>query len=168
VEANQNIDRRFYPLKLLVIPVVVLLPLLLYSILSQPQMINHDCAFILHGAQLIIDGKHPMTDFLDMAPPLTFYSVVPLCFIAQSLSLQLPLAWNLLCFAFVCVSSALAILIVRRDSDKHTPFDWLMIGPLFCAFLLWNLVITYHLGQREHLFVLTFFLFFLSRWKNGH
>lgn len=170
MEANQKNYRRFYPLNLLVIPGVVLLSLLLYSILSQPQMINHDCAFILHGAQLILDGKHPLTGFLDMAPPLTFYSVVPFCFIAQSLSMQMPLAWNLLCFAFICVSYALAILIVRRDSDKHSARDWLMIGPLFCGFLLWNLVITYHLGQREHLFVLTFFLFFLSRWKRslGH
>ena len=170
MEANQNIDRRFYPLKLLVIPGVVLLSQLLFSILSQPQAINHDCAFILHGAQLILDGKHPMSGFLDMAPPLTFYSVVPICLVSQSLNIQLPLVWNLLCFVFVCLTYALAVLIVRRDSDKLTARDWFMVGPLFSGFLLWNLVITYHLGQREHLFVLTFFLFFLLRWKRllGH
>ena len=165
MEANQNNDRRFYPLKLLVIPGVVLLSQLLFSILSQPDTINHDCAFILHGAQLILDGRHPMSGFLDMAPPITFYALVPFCFLCQSFALPLALTWNLLCWGFICATYILAILIVEKDADKHTAMDWLMVGPLFCGFLLWNLVMSYHLGQREHLFVLTFFLFFLLRWK---
>lgn len=33
-----------------------------------------------------------------------------------------------------------------------------------CGFLLFNLVLGFHFGQREHLFVLTYFPFYLMRW----
>jgi hypothetical protein len=167
LEANLDNANRSYPLKLLVIPGVVLLTQLLYSIYSHPGSINHDCAFILHGAQLILSGKHPIGGFLDMAPPLTFYSVIPVCIISDALSIPVGIIWSYLCFIAVGLTMVAATIIVRQDSEKMAARDWLLIGPLFCGFMLWHLAIGYHLGQREHLFVLSFFLMFLIRWKES-
>lgn len=171
MEANSNDSRTLnqssFPKSLVVIPGVVLLLQLLFSIFSQPELLNHDCAFILHGAQLILDGQHPIRDFVDMAPPLVFYSVVPICLAAKLFGASIASVWTLFCFFTICAVYIIAAKLVIKDSDKLPTRDFLMLGPLMTGFLLWQLAATYHLGQREYLFSIFFFLLFLVRWKRS-
>jgi hypothetical protein len=40
----------------------------------------------------------------------------------------------------------------------------MLLGPMLFAFLIFNIPLFYHFGQREHIFVITFMPFFLMRW----
>ena len=60
-----------------------LLPLLLMleGIWLAPERINHDCAAYLQYGALLLDGKLPYVDFVDVNPPLIVYiSAVPAFF----------------------------------------------------------------------------------------
>jgi len=57
--------------------------------------------------------------------------------------------------------------VVRAAKDIE-PVDWLAIGPLFSGFLLFNLIVGFHFGQREHLFVLALFPFVLIQWLRAN
>ncbi len=155
-----------YPLKLLVVPAVVLLAQFMSAIIAEPNFINHDCAFLFHGAQLLMDGKKPFVDFVDMVPPLAFYSLIPLLILSKIVGLTIELTWSLTCF-FTVILSVIAGIAITRNSTNMRLNDWLSLGPLFTSFLLLNLVFLYHTGQREFLFVIWFFLVFLCRWQRS-
>lgn len=171
MEANSNDSRTLkqslLPKSLVVIPGVVLLLQLLFSIFSQPGLLNHDCAFILHGAQLILDGQHPIRDFVDLAPPLVFYSVVPIALAAKLFGASVGSVWTIFSFLTICAAYIIASMLVIKDSDKLPTRDFLMLGPLLMGSLLWQLAATYHLGQREYFFSIFFFLLFIVRWKRS-
>lgn len=134
--------------------------------MAEPRFVNHDCAFLLHGARLLLDGKQPFVDFVDMVPPLAFYAFVPVWWVSLSAKLPIELTWSLLCFALELASIVLAIRVVATEASLKLN-DWLCLGPLFSGYLMFNLFSFYHLGQREHLFVIAFFPVFLIRWQRS-
>jgi hypothetical protein len=165
-DIRQGVSLPAYPLKLLIVPAVVLLIQLSILIFSDPYFINHDCAFLLHGARLIMAGKQPFIDFIDIVPPLAFYFLLPFWTIVQSFSIPVEPAWSIFVWTSILVSF-LASLVVVRQPENMLVEDWISIGPLLTSFLLLNLVFMFHLGQREHLFVLAFFVVFLIRWQRS-
>lgn len=161
-----RVDLPRYPLKLLVLPAVILLGLFLQHIIQDPSFLNHDCAFLLHGARLLMDGKKPFVDFVDMVPPLAFYSFIPVWVISKLSAVSIELTWSLICWSTVLISTVAGIMVTRNSTNWRVN-DWLSLGPLFVSFLLLNLVFLYHTGQREYLFVVSFFVVFLIRWQRS-
>ncbi|GEM_PF-713299 len=165
-----NIDRSVrlpgYPLKVLTIAGVILLAQLLIEFLQHPTFLNHDCAFLLHGSRLLMDGKVPFVEFVDMVPPLAFYSLIPVWGLSELTRLSIELTWSIVCWCAVLFSTVAAV-VVTRNSNNMRLNDWLSLGPLFFSFLLLNFVFLYHIGQREYLFLLSFFVVFLIRWQRS-
>lgn len=157
-----------FPLRLLVIPGAVLL-VQIFCKLFQPAsflFINHDVAFDLHCGESLLDGKIPYVDCIDIAPPALYYMyTIPWCISRLTSTDVVPVCLALIYLATM-VSSICTLLLFRNailpaDKNEH---DWLAFGPLFFAFLLFNLTITYHAGQRECAFVLAFWPFVIVRW----
>ncbi len=166
VTPTTRVELPKYPLKLLILPAVILLGLFLQHLVQDPSFLNHDCAFLLHGARLLMDGKKPFVDFVDMVPPLAFYSFIPVWLISKLSTVSIELTWSLICWCTVLISTVAGIMVTRNCNNWRVN-DWLSIGPLFVSFLLLNLVFLYHTGQREYLFVVSFFVVFLIRWQRS-
>ncbi|MDZ4835585.1 MAG: hypothetical protein SGJ27_17560 [Candidatus Melainabacteria bacterium] len=161
---DTNLPR--YPVHILIVTGMALLSLLLVRVLAEPNFLNHDCAFLLHGARLLLDGRQPFNDFVDMVPPLAFYMFVPVWAITAVSGVGVALVWNLLCVAYTALTVVLGIIVVRPTGNMKRS-DWLSIGPLFCGFLLFTIASMYHIGQREQLFVLAMWLMLLVRWQRS-
>lgn len=164
--SRQSDDLSSYPLILLVVPAAILLGLFMQHIVNNPTFLNHDCAFLLHGARLLMDGKVPFVDFVDMVPPLAFYSFIPIWTVSKLTAISIELTWSITCWCIVLLATVAGIMVARNSTNWRVN-DWLSLGPLFASFLLLNLVFLYHTGQREYLFVVTFFVLFLIRWQRS-
>jgi hypothetical protein len=161
-----NADQRTgcgYPAKLLVIPAILILAQLLVALLNSGDFVNYDCAYYFLGAKLLLEGKKPLLDFVDLLPPIILYLSVPPIWFSQAVIQPIATVWSLTVWTTVAITSSASVLILRSANDVGNR-DWLCIGPLMCSFLLFNLVLGFHFGQREHIFVLVFFPMFLIRW----
>lgn len=143
---------------------IVLLSLLFVRILSHPNYIGDNCAMYLDCARMLLQGKTPYVDFIDLNPPMiTYFSVLPVL-ISNALHAPLPPTFLLFVFALVVVSIATATFIClahRTLFSKQT-------APLILAFTLANTCLFFPFGERDHLFVLFFFPFFLMRFARWH
>ncbi|MDZ4838336.1 MAG: hypothetical protein SGJ27_31525 [Candidatus Melainabacteria bacterium] len=151
-----------YPLQLLVVPAIIIIGHLAYMSLSS-LVVNYDCAYYLLCAKMLLQGKQPLIDFVDLLPPIIFYLSVPPVWLSQAFQVPIATVWTMTVLGAVLLSFLLSLLVLR--STKETSHqDWLAIGPLMSGFLLFNLILGFHFGQREHIFVLMFFPIFLMRW----
>jgi hypothetical protein len=151
------------PVQVLIVPLIVIVTMIGYSITQSPDAINYDCAFYLLCSKLLLEGKQPFEHFVDLLPPVIFYLSVPPWWISQVTSLPITLVWQLLVLSFIVCSGIVSIFLIRAARSCQ-PRDWLLLGPLFCSYLLFHFVIGFHFGQREHLFVLAYFPMFILRW----
>jgi hypothetical protein len=148
---------------------------LIHHIFLHPSFLNVDVAMYTDCARLILMGKLPYVDFVDINPPFVFYFFIPPVWIFKALVLAaslsgsrsaltltpLPLIVNLYITLFIFYSIAASLLILR---NRVRSSDWWYLGPILFSFLLLNLVVFFHFGEREHIFVLTFLPFFFMRW----
>jgi len=127
-----------------------------------PWKIHHDCAMYVRIGQLLLDGKVPYVDFVDLNPPLIFYiSMIP-ALLSRWLSIDPILAFFSSVF-LSCIWAWIASYVVLKNSevDQNTKSGLLiglMLINLICA--IWG-----EFGQREHLFCIAFFPFMLVRWR---
>jgi len=146
-----------------------LLTCLLVEIACHPLVINHDCAYIVQGAQMMLEGKRLYIDFVDSNPPLAFYlSAVPVL-LASALSIGKILAFSLCVFLLVAWSTWMVRRILGQRKGRVDPSDVELVAVFWVLLSLyvWN---AGDFGQREHLFALLYLPFFLmrvSRWEDG-
>lgn len=152
-----------YPLKLLIVPGVVILGLLMLTVLNSQDFVNYDCAYYFLCAKLLLQGKQPFVDFVDLLPPIIFYISVPPVWLSQVLNVPIATVWSMAVWCTVALSFLACVFVLRAAKDISSR-DWLAIAPLVCGFLLFNLILGFHFGQREHFFILTYFPIFLIRW----
>ena len=152
-----------YPLTLLLVPVAIGLLLSSMSVFTGGDFVNYDCAYYFLCAKLLLQGKQPFVDFVDLLPPIIFYIAAPPVWLSQVLKLPIALVWSTTVVCTIALSLVASIFVLKSAKDSSNR-DWLFIGPLLCGFALFNLVLGFHFGQREHIFVLTYFPIYLIRW----
>lgn len=142
--------------------VLLLLPVLAYfaGFLGE---INHDCAMYVFGGNLILEGKVPYDDFIELNPPLIFYLNVVPAFVSK-LSGIAPAASFMLCvwlFLFCLTGLAAVMLLRHQDADESVLFPPLIFSLSFFNFLVaeWG-----DYGQRHQLAAMGISLFFIVRY----
>ena len=135
-------------------------------ILFHPLEINHDAASLLETGILLVEGKTPYVDFTSTNPPLIMYlNAIPAA-VASTLSVHIILVFKLMVL-LVSIGSALAILqiLLRSGLDLEKPSCWsIVVSYSLLSLILLYRPFEYDYGQREHLFVLLYFPFFVGRW----
>jgi hypothetical protein len=147
---------------------IALLALLLVWIVHHPVRINHDCAYLLEGAAKILEGQSLYLDFVDSNPPMIVYLNMIPAWVAKTLSVNPILPFSLSVFGLVAGSTCLVRRLARRlPGARAGDADLLSLLWVAGAFLVWR---NNDFGQREHLFALLYFPFFLLRavrWEGG-
>ena len=102
-----------------------------------------------------------MLIFLTVISPLIFYVNVIPAFISEHLRMPPPLAFAI-CVWLLLVSSCVLcqVLMLRRRHHKELAIYF----PLTLTLPLFSCCLCGDFGQREHLFLILYFPFFLARW----
>ncbi|MEN8158910.1 MAG: hypothetical protein ABFS41_02430 [Myxococcota bacterium] len=147
---------------------VALLGLLLVWIVYHPFRVNHDCAYLLEGAAKVLAGESLYVDFVDSNPPMIIYLNMIPAWAGKTLSVNPILPFSLSVFALVAWSTGMLRRLARRlPGARPGEVDVLSLLWVAGAFLVWQ---NNDFGQREHLFILLYFPFFLLRavrWEGG-
>ncbi len=133
-------------------------------IMVQPLRVSQDAALELQTAQLMLEGKAPYVDYFHIDPPLIIYlSAIPV-FLAGLFSVNVIPVFSLLVWVLIIWST----LTIRRLLLKvATPYSQVDLGMLLLTWTSYSLLILLtspNFGQREHLFILLYFPFFILRW----
>lgn len=132
-------------------------------IISHPLDINHDCAALLQSGQLLLDGKLPYVDFVSTNPPFALYLNAIPAGLARLFPLHVALVFSLSVLVLVGWSTLTIRRIMSYSTAKFDERTLRMIVLLFAALSL-MLLLRKEFGQREHLFVLLYFPFFVTRY----
>jgi hypothetical protein len=145
----------------LVLVAVILGATLIDNLSTRPLTVNVDSAMYLECGQLLLEGKIPYVDFIELNPPLIMYlSAIP-CAVARALNVSVFACFIVMVWGCAVASTAACYHVLRKSSLKQ---NWTMLGPLLVAIALGTFVTRCDYGQREHLFVLSYLPFFLMRW----
>ncbi len=135
---------------------------------AHPLLIHADQSVYLAMADMFLQGKKPYVDFFDFNPPLIIYlSTIPVA-ISKMVPLPSIQIFNLTVNFLMLFSTALsgALFYANRHSTDRYLYFPLLLAPIICTQTQ-----SYDFGQREHLFVLLYFPFFvcrLMRYRSGH
>lgn len=125
--------------------------------------IVHDCAMFLHCGQLILDGKVPYVDLIDLNPPLVYYLNVVPAWIARVLSQPVVTTFNICVWLFSFSSWALCARMLSCAKDHR---DRHLFGPLLLSMTCFSIYICFwgDFGQRQYLAALGVACFTITRW----
>ena len=150
-------------LPILLFLIALLFIMMLWIIMRYPLRINHDCALYLQTGGLLIEGNLPYVDFFDTNPPLIMYlNMVPALF-AKILLINPVQAFGLFVWALCLFSTIAAGRLLRSIRPAWNPFAIAAIEWTW-SFYSYLLLLHNGFGQREHLFALLFFPYFILRW----
>lgn len=124
--------------------------------------IHHDAAIYVRCGQLLLDGKIPYVDFVDINPPLIMYLNVVPALLSRTLHMDAIAAFNI-CIWLSCVASWAACLSVLKSEGEEN--NQAYAGPLLLSVAAYSFVVGMwgEFGGREHLFALAYFPFTLLR-----
>ena len=134
-----------------------------------PQRINHDCAFYLQQAEMLLDGATPYCGFVDINPPLIDYLNVPPVWLARCLNISPIVAFQGLVLMLLFLSTLEIGLLVRQRRWGLRAAEQ---GIVVLTWMALYFLIDWHgdIGQREHLFALLYvpYLFLrILRYRGG-
>lgn len=139
---------------------------LCFTLNDFPWQIDCDCAMYLRCGQLLLEGKLPYVDFVDINPPLIMYlNLIPAA-LAKVTSLPLLVAFKCF-FWFVTVIAWLTATAILKANKSHS--DSRFFGPFIFSIALFDLMcgLWEQFGQRDQLFAVWLFPFFLIRWLHS-
>ncbi len=148
----------------LICSLLLLTLLLVRASFSLSWPINHDCAMYVAAGKLLLAGKIPYIDFVDLNPPLVFYVNTMPAWLSQVSGLDAGMSFAifvwLLCFLAWLLSALLLLPGQNEDSDSR------FAGPILFGFAAFNFLIGEwgEFGQRQHLASVAMMPFFLCRW----
>ncbi len=148
---------------LLIFASVVLLMVLRLAL--EPWVMNHDAALHLDIGRMILEGKRPYLDFVDTNPPMIMYlSVVPAA-MAKLLPIHIISAFHLFTFCLMLISAGTcrSLLARARLGVSVNERNMIALTLLVMSFALMQTP-DMDWGQREHLYLLLYFPFFICRW----
>ncbi|MBI2811313.1 MAG: hypothetical protein HYX67_10855 [Candidatus Melainabacteria bacterium] len=124
--------------------------------------INHDCAMYVDAGRLVLQGKIPYVDFIDLNPPLIFYiSAIP-ALMGQLTGVDLDK-----CFSFfIWLLGLLSWLLVYGMARGFKGADSKFIGPILFGLAAFNFCVGEwgEFGQRQHLVTMAIVPFVILRW----
>lgn len=133
------------------------------SLLIFPLTIHQDCAMYLETGRLLLEGKIPYVDFVDINPPLIMYLNVIPAFLARFVPVHRILVFDA-CVLLLAIWSSWQ---TRRLLERSR----LAVEPVTVDFMLlawgvfhFGMFVSGVFGQREHLFITAFLPFFTARW----
>lgn len=148
-----------------VLAATVLLLLTWWASLST--VLNHDSAWYLHAAGVILDGGRLYHDVVEINPPLAFFLAVPPVWLARLTGL-FPVD---LFYAWIYALTALSLALSWRALGLLPGLpDRVRQGLLLAAFLALVLCTWRQIGQREHflvVFALPYLLLLAARSVNA-
>lgn len=139
---------------------IVVLQILL-RISHHPNFICHDVAMYVQCTQLVLEGKVPYVDFVEINSPINFYVFICPVWLSTLLHLKVPVTVNLFLWLIVVLSLLCSRLVIH---NRLGVADFALLTAVLFSFTILNLLLFFHFGQREHIFVLLFMPFFLMRW----
>lgn len=134
---------------------------LVLTAFMHPLMIGWDPALHLQAAQLIVHGKLPYVDMMDVNPPLIWYLDMIPAALSDALNFPVTQSFNyFLAFLIAYSAFASAFLMFKCATGKERVF----ILPFLVGLCLFNFFLRYDYGQREEIYVLLYIPFLVIRW----
>jgi len=128
--------------------------------LNHPLLIHADQSVYLAMAELLLQGKIAYVDFFDFNPPLIIYLNTLPALVSHLVNVPPATGFNFSVYVLLILSTALtaALFFFNRHSSERFLYFPLLLAPIICTQTQ-----SYDFGQREHLFVLLYFPFLVTR-----
>lgn len=140
----------------------------LFIISIHPMRIGFDQAKYMIMADMLWHGKTLYVDIIDLNPPLICYiSLIP-SLASSILNIPAALAFSLFiwCLTVYCIALLYVLLAKAREQ-----LNWLLINTFTFSLAIYEFILVtdrlrflFEWGQREHIFMLTYWPFFLLRY----
>lgn len=142
--------------------VILFLALFIRAVFNFSWPINHDCAMYVDAGRLVLEGKIPYVDFIDLNPPLIFYiSAIP-ALMTQMTGIDLDKCFT----AFIWLIGLFSWLLVYGIARNFRATDSRFIGPILLGIAAFNFCVGEwgEFGQRQHLVSMAIVPFVILRW----
>ncbi len=118
----------------------------------------------LNAAQLILQGKVPYVDMMDVNPPLVWYiDMIPAMF-SNLLHIPAPQAFTFFLAAVILYSALACYYLFFQCADKSKAEYISSYIAFIVGLIYFNFLLRFDFGQRETIFVLFYMPFFVLRW----
>ncbi len=145
-----------------IVPLVISFLLVISSgirIIRDPAAIHPDCALNLQLGKMILDGKVPYVDFIEINPPLIMYLNTFPAFLAKVFDPPIIFVFQMLVF-FLMIWSILECWLFTRSLKVNGLNNRVMLMMAMASVMV---LIKGEFGQREHLFMLVYLPYVLLR-----
>lgn len=158
-------------LKLITLVLISLFTIrLVYSAILHPLYMGWDPGLHLNAAQLILQGKIPYVDMMDVNPPLVWYiDMIPALW-ANMFHIPAPQAFTLFLALVILYSASSCYFLFFYCAENKKATDTATYIAFIVALIYFNFLLRFDFGQRETIFVLFYIPFFVLRWLcwNGY
>lgn len=118
----------------------------------------------LNAAQLILQGKIPYVDMMDVNPPLVWYiDMIPALW-ANMFHIPAPQAFTLFLALVILYSASTCYFLFFYCAKNKNATDTATYIAFIVALIYFNFLLRFDFGQRETIFVLFYIPFFVLRW----
>lgn len=147
---------------------IVALLAVLFIILIHPMRIGFDQAKYMIMADMLCHGKTLYVDIIDLNPPLICYiSLIP-SIAAVTFNIPAALAFSLFIWSLCVYCITMLYVLMTKAKEK---LNWLLINTFTLSIAIYEFILVtdrlrflFEWGQREHIFMLTYWPFFLLRY----
>lgn len=137
---------------------------LFYSAILHPLYMGWDPGLHLNAAQLILQGKVPYVDMMDVNPPLVWYIDMIPAFWSNLFHIPAPQAFTLFLACVILYSASTCYYLFFYCADNKKSTDTATYIAFIVALIYFNFLLRHDFGQRETIFVLYYLPFFVLRW----
>lgn len=122
-------------------------------------LLNWDVSWCMHAAESLLSGGTYVKDFFDVNFPLALYLYIPPHLLKKYFAMNIMESSRVYIFFLNTVSVLWSFYFLRKIFQKKLQFAYFLT--VLIAFLLFFFPVI-HLGQREHLFLIFTFPYFLA------
>lgn len=126
-----------------------------------PLLIFPDQGLYVHMAELFLQGKVPYVDMFELNPPLAIYLHIAPVLAARLFHITEPLAFSLYIWALILLSSIAGGVAVWRSGSRGALYVGLAS---ILGFVYFSQCQILDFGQRDHVFAILYFPFFIVRY----
>lgn len=141
---------------------LVFVRLLVFPLLF-PLQISPDQSMFVAIGELLLQGKRLYVDVFDVNPPLAFYVHMLPAVVSRLFAIPAPQAFGFSIIACWLYSVGFSLWLLWRQAKDKEAFLFVPLVVSFSCLTLWLSQMD-EFGQREHIFLLLFFPFFIVRW----
>ena len=141
---------------------LTLVRLLVFPILF-PLQISPDQSMFVAIGELLLQGKRLYVDIFDVNPPLAFYVHMIPAAVSRLFNIPAPQAFGFSIIGCWLYSVGFGLWLLWRQAKHKEAFLFVPLVIAFSCVTLW-LAQMDEFGQREHIFLVLFFPYFIVRW----